>query len=212
MARWEPNALERLVLAAMALYRERGFDETSVADIAARAGLTERTFFRYFADKREVLFGGGAALEKLVVDALAGNADLAAPLDAVASALASTAPLFEERREFAKARQALIAGHPGLHERELSKLASLTSAIAAELRRRGVAEPSASLVAEAGMAIFKLAFDRWVKDAKQRDLAHHVGESLGHLRAVTSGGKTGRLTPHKPRRALGVKRSARHQR
>jgi len=186
MSRWKPNARERLAAAAMELYGERGFDETSVADIAERAGLTERTFFRYFADKREVLFGGGAALEKLVVERLGGNADLAVPLDAVASALASTSLLFEGRRAFAKARQALIAGHPGLQERELIKLASLTAAIAAQLRRRGVKEPAASLVAEAGMAVFKMAFGRWVADAKHRDLAHHIQASLGHLRAAMS--------------------------
>ncbi|MGO9830434.1 MAG: TetR family transcriptional regulator [Myxococcaceae bacterium] len=209
MGRWKPNALERLVGAAMELFRERGFDETTAQDIAERAGLTERTFFRYFADKREVLFAGGSALEELVVGQLAGPADLAVPLDAVAFALAATAPFFEERREFAKARQALIAGHPGLRERELIKLASLTSAIAEQLRRRGVAEPAASLAAEAGMAIFKMAFVRWVNDGERRDLAHHIRESLGHLRAVTSGGKAGRLTPKKPRRAPAAGRSAR---
>src|ERR1700684_3673442 len=96
MSRWEPNARGRLERPAMELYCERGFEETTVAEIAARAGLTERTFFRHFADKREVLFGGAVALLKLLVDALASAADLTAPLDAVAAAFEAVAPIFQE--------------------------------------------------------------------------------------------------------------------
>src|ERR1700710_2476728 len=137
MARWEPNARERLGKAALELYRERGFDETAVADIAARAGLTERTFFRYFADKREVLFGGSSQLRELLVGTIAAAPELTAPLDAVAAALEATSPMFEERRSFAKVRQAVIEAHPALQERELIKLASLTTAVAGALQRRG---------------------------------------------------------------------------
>src|SRR5579863_10334509 len=103
MARWEPNARERLEKAALELFREHGFDETTAADIAARSGLTERTFFRYFADKREALFGGGEALQKFVVEKLAAQSDLTVPLAALAGALEATAPFFEQRRPFAKA-------------------------------------------------------------------------------------------------------------
>jgi AcrR family transcriptional regulator len=191
MARWEPDARGRLVQAAMDLYRERGYPNTTVAEIAARAGLTERTFFRYFTDKREVLFWGSGTLQELLVDKVVGAPGSAAPIDAVASALEATAPFFEERRAFARRRHALIAAHAELHERELIKLASLASAIAEALRRRGVRDPAASLVAETGIAIFKIAFEHWVKDAKQKDIAHHVRQSLGELKALTSGLTTG---------------------
>src|ERR1700751_2295289 len=133
MSRWEPNARGRLEEAARELYRERGFDQTTVAEIAERAGLTERTFFRYFADKREVLFWGSGRLQALLVEGVAGAPEGTAPMDAVAAAPEATSIVFEERRAFARERQALISAHPELQERELIKLASLAAAIAEAL-------------------------------------------------------------------------------
>ncbi len=183
----------------MELYRERGFDETTVADIAARAGLTERTFFRSFADKREVLFQGSSRLTDLLVGGVVGAPKSATPLEAVTAAFEATAPFFEERRDYARRRQALISGHAELRERELIKLASLASAIGEALRRRGVPAPAASLAAEMGIAIFKIAFVHWVGDSKRRDLAHHVRESLRELRAVTiAGPRRARRTERRP--------------
>ncbi|ACL64993.1 regulatory protein TetR [Anaeromyxobacter dehalogenans 2CP-1] len=184
MARWEPDARGRLERAAMELYRERGYDQTTVAEIAARAGLTERTFFRHFADKREVLFWGAAGLQQLITDGIAGAPPHAAPLDAVAAALESTAPVFEQRRAFARQRQALIAAHPELQEREVMKLTLLAAAAAEALRARGVPEPAASLAAEAGIAVFKVAFEGWIRDEKGRGLPHHLRAALGELGAV----------------------------
>src|ERR1700687_368970 len=117
MGRWEPDARGRLAKAAMELYAEQGFEQTTVAEIAARAGLTERTFFRHFADKREVLFWGQSALHEMVASTVASAPDSAAPIDAVAAALEAVGPLFEERREHARQRQAVIAANPGLQER-----------------------------------------------------------------------------------------------
>jgi AcrR family transcriptional regulator len=211
MARWEPNARERLEKAAMELYRKRGFDETAVADIAAQAGLTERTFFRYFTDKREVLFGGSSALEELLAGRIAAAPGPTAPLDSVAAALAATSPFFEERRPFAKARQAIIAANSALQERELIKFASLAWAIAGALRSRGVPDPPATLAAETGIAIFKLAFDQWVNDDKKRDLAHHIREALDELKAVTAGGKR-RPARLEKNPASGTRRTTRAQR
>jgi AcrR family transcriptional regulator len=202
MARWEPNARERLAKAALELFRERGFDEAAVAEIAARAGLTERTFFRYFADKREVLFGGASELEERLAAALAGAPADLRPLDAVAVALEATSSLFEERRAFAKARQAIVAAHPALRERELIKLALLGDVMAAALRRRGVADAAASLAGETGIAVFKLAFERWLGDERKRDLAHHVRESLAELKAV-AGAEVGRLAKRRSAAARG---------
>jgi len=202
MARWEPNARERLVEAALTLFQERGFDETAVADIAARAGLTERTFFRYFADKREVLFGGSSELEGLLVGGIAAAPSPLSPLDAVAHALEAAASFFDGRRPFAKSRQAVIAAHPALQERELIKLASLATAMAGAMRQRGTPEPAASLAAEAGMAVFKLAFARWTGDAHKRPLAQHLREALEQLKAITTGlDRVGRARPRKTERA-----------
>ena len=138
MGRWEPDARGRLEQAALALYGERGFDQTTVAEIARRAGLTERTFFRYFADKREVLFWGAGTLQEFLVDAVASAPDSAAPIDAVAAALEAAGGLLAERREGARQRQAVIAANAELQERELIKLASLASALAGALRQRSV--------------------------------------------------------------------------
>ncbi|MEU7058068.1 TetR family transcriptional regulator [Streptomyces sp. NPDC046197] len=187
MGRWEPNARGRLEQAALELYSERGFEQTTVAEIAKRAGLTERTFFRHYADKREVLFGGAGSLEELFVRTVTDAPDSAAPLDAVAAALDAAAALFEERRAHSRQRQAVIVANAELRERELIKLASLSAALADTLRRRGVAEPAASLTAEAGIAVFKIAFERWVDEANQSSLSHLIGEVLEELRAVTAG-------------------------
>ena len=168
MARWEPDSRGRLEQAALALYGERGFENTTVAEIAARAGLTERTFFRHFADKREVLFWGAGALQELLVTAVADAPDAAAPIDAVAAALDAAGALLEERRESARQRQAVIAASAELRERELIKLASLASALADALRRRGVKDPAATLSAEAGIAVFRVAFERWVDGRNRR--------------------------------------------
>jgi len=197
MARWEPNARERLVDAALELFRERGYTRTTVGEIAARAGLTERTFFRYFTDKREVLFGGGADLEKGIADSIAAAPSETSPLDWVVGALETIAAVFPRRRDY-KARQRLIAAHPELRERELIKLASLTAAIADALRARDVADSAASLAAEAGIAIFKIAFERWVGGARPRDLPAQIRAALGELRAVTAGSTSVSSTSRPP--------------
>jgi AcrR family transcriptional regulator len=171
----------------MELYVERGFEQTSVAEIARRVGLTERTFFRYFTDKREVLFPDGAPLQELLVNAVAAAPAGAAPIDAVAAALAAAGGVFEERREYARQRQAVIAANASLQERELIKLASLASGLAAALRQRGATDPAASLTAEAGIAVFKIAFERWVSDPGEPDFRQLIRESLSDLKAVTAG-------------------------
>jgi AcrR family transcriptional regulator len=188
MARWQPDSRGRLEQAALALYGERGFENTTVAEIAEVAGLTERTFFRYFADKREVLFGAAGTLQDLLVSAVLGAPHSAAPIDAVAAALEAAAALFQDRRDHARTRQSVIAASAELRERELIKLASLSAALADALRQRGVAAPAATLTAEAGIAVFKVAFENWVDDRNQRDLAQLMRESLAELKAVTAGG------------------------
>jgi AcrR family transcriptional regulator len=187
MSRWEPDGRGRLEQAALALYTERGFDNTTVAEIAARAGVTERTFFRHFADKREVLFAGAGALQELLVSTVASAPASLAPIDAVAAGLDAAGALFQEHRTRVQQRAAIIAGTPELRERELIKLAALSAALADTLRRRGLSGPAASLTAEVATAIFRIAFERWIEDTNDRAFAQLVRESLDQLKAVTAG-------------------------
>jgi len=187
MSRWEPDARGRLAQAAMELYTERGFEQTTVVEIAERAGLTERTFFRYFADKREVLFQGQEEFQNLFVSVVAEAPDAQAPFDAVAAALHAAALQFEPRRPWSQERQRVIEANPGLQERELIKLATLVSAIAETLRARGVDEPAASLAAQSGVAVFHVAFRRWVVAENSRTFQDIMTESLATLKAVAAG-------------------------
>jgi AcrR family transcriptional regulator len=187
MVRWQPNAQGRLEEAALELYAERGFDQTTVAEIADRAGLTERTFFRYFADKREVLFGGQAMLADALVKAVVEAPDSASPLEAIGAALVAVEPVFAERRGRARQRQAVIDANPSLQERELMKLAMLAGALADALRTRGVAQTPARLAAEAGVAVFRLAFERWISTAEATALAQIIRDLLDELAALAGG-------------------------
>jgi AcrR family transcriptional regulator len=187
MGRWEPDARGRLERAAMELYIERGFEQTTVTEIARRAGLTQRTFFRHYADKREVLFAGSGLLEELIVRTLGGALDSAAPIDAVAEALQAAGAAIQEGGDRPRRRQVVIAANPELQERELIKLASLATAIAGALRQHGVPDPAASLTAEAGIAVFKIAFERWISLSDQQDLPQFIREAVDELKAVTAG-------------------------
>lgn len=192
MARWEPNALERLRAAALELFEERGYDRTTVGDIAARADLTERTFFRYFTDKREVLFSGSEELEKLIVSGVANAPETMSPLEVVVDALAASSPIFETRRAHARKRQALIAAHAELRERELIKSTKLAAALRASLTERGVPQAAACLLAQTGTTLFHDAFQRWLEDGKKRDLAHHLQAALADLRSLTAATGSGK--------------------
>jgi AcrR family transcriptional regulator len=184
MSRWEPNARGRLEQAAAELFAERGFDQTAVADIAARAGLTERTFFRHFTDKREVLFSGQDAFQDQFVGGVAAAPGTATPLEAVAAGLAAAGNMLQGRAELAPRRQAIIDAHPDLQERELIKMARLGTAVAATLRDRGVAEPAATLTADAGVAVLRIAFGRWLEEGVARPLPEVIRETLGELTAL----------------------------
>ncbi len=185
MGRWQPDSRGRLHEAALALYSERGFDQTTAAQIADRAGLTERTFFRHFADKREVLFGGSALLKERIVEGVASAPPREGPLDAVARGLdAAAAMLGESRRDLASQRQAVITANPELRERELAKLADYADAVAATLRQRDVKEPQATLAAEAGMTVLRFAMQRWAHGVDDRALSAIMRDAVAELRQV----------------------------
>jgi AcrR family transcriptional regulator len=187
MGRWQPNARGRLEKAAMELYAEHGFDQTTVAQIAERAGLTERTFFRHFADKREVLFAGSAQLQDLLVETVAAESASATPIDAVAAGIDAIAAVLQESRGrvFARERQSIVTASAELRERELNKMSSLASALSDTLRKRNVAEPAASLLGELGIAVFKISFERWVSGPRDQDLRALMRESFDAVRSVT---------------------------
>ncbi|QZH66672.1 TetR/AcrR family transcriptional regulator [Mycolicibacterium farcinogenes] len=185
MARWEPNARGRLEEAALDLFGEQGFERTAVAEIAARAGLTERTYFRHFADKREVLFWGEHLLRDTLVAAIA-DAPESSALEMVRAGLGAVTAIFAERRDHARRRQAVIDANPGLQERELAKLAGLATATAEVLRSRGVAEPAAGLAAQAGIAVFKVAFGQWISASDGADLADLIDAAFAELKAITA--------------------------
>ena len=186
MGRWEPGARERLVEAALDLYVDPGFEQTTVADIAARAGVTERTFFRHFADKREVLFAGSDEFQARVLAAIEGAPAALSPLEMAAAGMEAAADLLQSRpdAEFPRRRAAAIAANRSLQERELLKLATVASESARALEDRGVPATGAAVAAEAAMAAFRLAFERWVTAPEELDLRELVGERVAAFRAL----------------------------
>jgi len=186
MSRWSPDSRGRLEQAAYDLFLERGYAQTTVADIAQRAGLTERTFFRHYADKREVLFGGSHVLRDEMVRAVDEAPAVLSTIDVVRIGIEAIAHVMRARRTLARERQRLVDAHADLQERGLIKRATLTAELASALRRRGAPAAEANLAADLGMAIFYLAFERWIGEAEEREFVEIVREGFEHFRALAS--------------------------
>lgn len=186
MSRWKPDAQGRLMSAAIELFDEQGYEATTVAEIAERAGLTKRTFFRYFSDKREVLFSGSQELQRLWLEGLAAAPAQASPLAVVTAGLDPVAEMFTERHPFARIRAQIIEANPELQERELIKLQSLAAAIKGALVERGVSVNAAILAAQAGVTVFHVAFAHWVQQNDPTAFRRLMDESLEELRSVTA--------------------------
>jgi AcrR family transcriptional regulator len=186
MPRWEPDAAGRLIGAAITLFAEQGYEATTVAEIAGSAGLTKRTFFRHFSDKREVLFSGSQDLARLWLEAVAAAPPGASPLAVVTAGLDPVAELFAERHAFARVRAEIIEANPELRERELIKLQTLVGAIDAALVERGVSASAATLAAQAGVTVFHVAFASWVQQDDPTAFRRLMDESLQELRSVTA--------------------------
>ena len=182
-ARDEAGLRARLRRAALELFRERGFERATAAEIAARAGVTERTFFRQFPDKREVLFDGEAVLRAALTAAIADAPGGLGPLDTLFRAFRSVLPLLEGNRPYSKPRHEVISGAPALRERELAKTAALADALAAALKARGVADLKAVLAAHAGMAAFVQATISWLDDPGP-GLAERLDLAVSELKAL----------------------------
>jgi AcrR family transcriptional regulator len=185
MARWEPNAPGRLQQAAFELFTERGYDQTTLAEITARAGLSQRTFFRHFADKREVVLYGADTFSATVVDAASAAPFPTTALDAVAAGVKAAGSVFPEVG-LVRRRQELILANAYLQERELIKLASLATSLAEALRRRGADPQVAELAAEAGIVVLRVAVTRWIEDPAGRPWEVHVDEAMDQLGLLTA--------------------------
>jgi AcrR family transcriptional regulator len=187
VARWQPNASERLALAALELFAERGYENTTVTDIAQRAGLTKSTFFRHFQDKREVLFGDGT-MTGLVAGAIAAAPATATPLEAVTHALDAVGreAFTPARREFGARRRAVIAANPELQEREALKGLGLIAAMVAALNRRGVPDLTSRVAADLGALAWKIAYERWSDTADGDDFGELARRALGEVQAASA--------------------------
>ncbi|MFJ2158935.1 TetR family transcriptional regulator [Streptomyces sp. NPDC087856] len=185
MPRSGEDARRRLQQAALELYQERGFDQTTTAQIAARAGVNERTFFRHFPDKREVLFAGEADLRAALVQEVADAPDGLQPLDVLLCAFRKAGRILEDNRPFSEPRLEIIARTPALRERDLAKGASLTEALAQALRERDVPARLADLAAQTGWATFHHAAQAWIDDPSRR-LDAHLLQAFDDLRALSA--------------------------
>jgi AcrR family transcriptional regulator len=172
----------------MELFVRRGYDEVTVAEIAEHAGLTKRSFFRYFTDKREVLFAGAAGFQDGILTAIRDAPDDLAPTDVVIAALAEAGTALTEWGEPVRLRQRVITSSDELRERELIKMANLASAIADALRQRGAEELTATLVAQAGVAVFSTAFQRWTAEQPPPDFRALIDEAFTRLRVALAAG------------------------
>jgi AcrR family transcriptional regulator len=187
MARWAPDAKLRLVDAAVELFDEQGYEATSVADIAERAGLAKSSFFRHFPDKREVLFAGQDILAGMFVAGISSAPPDAAPLDAVAAGLvAASAPFPQQRRAFAIQLRRVVGANPELQEREALKRARIVTAMSDALQARGVAAPVAAVAAELGALAFRTAFERWADPAGDQEFADAACTALAELRVASA--------------------------
>jgi AcrR family transcriptional regulator len=200
MGRWEPGAPERLQAAAMELYGERGYEQTTVAEIAARAGVTERTFFRHFSDKREVFFHGTRDFEELWVDTVADAPAQTTPIQAALAALEAAAALLESRRAHAPARQRILDENPELNERELAKLARVRAGVTQALRDRGADELAAAIIAGGVLAAFHAAFKHWVYGEDPRPLPVIARGAVTEMVALLGCGQPARAPSAAPAR------------
>jgi AcrR family transcriptional regulator len=186
MARWQSGARERLAAAALDLFASQGFERTTVAEIAAAAGLTERTFFRYYADKPEVLFPGQEEFDALFLGGLEASTS-SRPMDLVAAALDHAATFFpDDRRAWSRNRRAVVRSNVALQERELHKMSALADALTAALVARDIDPIAAALAAEAGVSVFRRAFAAWVNKEETRPFANIQREVLHQLQVLLS--------------------------
>ena len=187
MARWQPGARERLVLAAVDLFAEQGYDATTVTQIAERAGVTKSTFFRHFPDKRELLVAGQDTLSRLLAEGITDAPETATPLEAVAAGLQrASSAMGPMNRELAPRLKAAITASKELQERDTLKSVGLAKAMTEALVARDTPTPVAHLAAELGLLAFKQGYAAWTSVDDDSDLATHALAALDALKAATT--------------------------
>lgn len=187
MSRWEPHARERLEHAALELFTEQGFAETTVPQITARAGLTTRTFFRHFADKREVLFAVEEELPALVARLMADAPASLSPMALIDQGLQTVAATrFQGQLEYLRTRNAVIQADEGLRERELRKFSILSEAVNQGFRDRGLDEVTSTLAAQIAVTVFSVSLSRWLDQDTEQPLSELLRDTLEVLRSVTA--------------------------
>ena len=190
MPRWKPDARQRLVVEALSLFAEQGYDATTVAQIAERAGLTRSTFFRHFADKREILTAGQKVLSRLLAEGIDTAPEDATPLTAVAAGLErASGEMTSFNRELGPLLHAAIEANEELRTRDALKSIGMAAAIAEALQRRDVPEPTARVAAELGVLAFRLGFSRWADPTRDEDpgeLATYTRAAFDELRAAVA--------------------------
>lgn len=189
MARWEPDAEHRLRRAALDLFTERGYDQVTVSDISERAGLTRRSFFRYFPDKREVLFAGSDRLAReieLRLDAAPSDEPVTA---AVIRVLTEAGQLLMQNRGGQQQRRGIIAGSPELKERDRTKIAAIAAAVARSLARRGIKPDDAQLLGAVWAELFRSAYDRALTDDASVRLGQHLLAAVDALKSLARDSK-----------------------
>jgi AcrR family transcriptional regulator len=183
MPRWDPRAKDRLREAALELFIEHGYENVTVAEITERAGLTRRTFSRYFTDKRDVLFAGSEQLPVALADAVRHADGSLSPFEALLTALLDVGEALAGQVSLSVQRRAVVRATPELQERERTKFAAVTDAMADALRERGTAESAATLLAQVGVAIFQTGFVRWTDQPERAGLPARIREAATELAA-----------------------------
>ena len=189
MARWKPGTTQRLVVAAVDLFTEQGYDATTVAQIAERAGITKSTFFRHFSDKRELLVAGQETLSRLLAEGITEAPASASPLEAVAAGLErASSEMGPTNRELGPRIKAAVAASTELQERDALKSVGLAAAMTEALVARGVPDPTAHLAGELGVLAFKRGYARWSEGDPDdvKGLARHALDALDELHAATA--------------------------
>jgi AcrR family transcriptional regulator len=189
MARWQSGSRERLAASALRLFTSKGYEGATVAEIAAEAGLTERTFFRYYADKPEVLFAGQDEFEALFLDGIAASTSTR-PMELAAAALDHAGAFFpDDKRPWSRSRQAVVTGNVALQERELHKMAALADALTSALTERDIDPTAAALAAEATVSVFRCSFAAWIAEGENRHFADIQRSVLRQLQALLAPGE-----------------------
>jgi len=202
MPRWDPEAENRLRAAALALFLERGYENVTVTDITDRAGLTRRTFSRYFADKRDVLFAGSDRLPATIARAVRAADARLTPAEALLAGLADVGTVLAEHAPRSPERRRIVAGSAELQERERTKYAAVTDAVAGTLRARGATDTAARLLADVGVAVFKTAFARWTEEPDGADFPVYIqdaaAELTGALAPISAARRVAEIAPVPP--------------